>query len=173
MAMSTSSQGIWHQELIDGKQVWHFYPSHAMTLRPNAAVAAAATTIEAPPPVTSTDKIIVHPPGQFPAGAGAGGGAGGPQLTYNVYNTYNYPAAQQEAKKEVEAKKEQKQEGIMITEEEVRMDALLHEQAEALRMRRHLQTVDYGAGDVYGRRILFCDGWQITLDLEVTLSEVG
>lgn len=148
MAMSTSSQGIWHQELIDGKQVWHFYPSHAMTLRPNAAV--AATTIEAPPPVTSTDKIIVHPPGQFPAGTG-------PQLTYNVYNTYNYPVQQEEAKKEevkaVEAKKpEQKQEGILITEEEVRMDALLHEQAEALRMRRHLQTVDYGVGDVYGRR---------------------
>ncbi|KAH8149428.1 uncharacterized protein LAJ45_06507 [Morchella importuna] len=153
MALSTTSQGIWHQELIDGKQVWHFYPSHAMTLRPNAG-AVAATTIEAPPPVTSTDKIIVHPPGQFPAGAGGSGG-GGPQLTYNVYNTYNYPVAQQqqEAKKEeVKAVEAKKQEGILITEEEIKMDALLHEQAEALRMRRHLQTVDYGVGDVYGRR---------------------
>lgn len=138
--MSTASQGIWLQELVDGKQVWHFYPTNAMTIRPGAQV-------EAPPPVAPTDKIVVHPPGQHP---------GGPHFTYNVYNTYNYPAATTgaaaaapEQKKEAA---EPQQEGIRISEDEVKVDAMLHEQAEAIRMMRHLYTVDYGAGDVYGRR---------------------
>lgn len=103
--------------------------------------------------------------------------------TYNYNNTYNHvcpatvsaaataaaaaaaaAAAEAQAKAEAEAEAEAKAkaegeakakaEAIYISEDEVKLDAMLHEQAQALRQLHYLHTVDYGAGDPYGRRYM-------------------
>lgn len=98
--------------------------------------------------------------------------------TYNYNNTHNYvgvaeqaAVAEAEAKTKAEAEAKSKAEAeakaakakteaetkaeaeaIYISEDDVKLDAMLHEQAQALRQLYYFHTVDYGAGDPYGRR---------------------
>lgn len=60
--------------------------------------------------------------------------------------------AEAEAKAKSEAETKEEAEAIYISEDEVNLDAMLHEQAQALRQLYYFHTVDYGAGDPYGRR---------------------
>lgn len=133
------------------------------------------TPKEAPPPtdkntVTIDEKTIVL---HVPAGAtdqaqmliptlATGQVSGlGPgyynNCTYNFHNTYNYAGPVhhggyiQETAAQVEPEPEPERE-IQLTEDDVKMDAMLHEQVQALHQLHYLHTVDYGAGDVYGRR---------------------
>lgn len=101
--------------------------------------------------------------------------------TYNYNNTYNYvgvaeqaaaataAGAEAKAKAETEAKSKAEAEAkaakakaeaetkaeaeaIYISEDDFKLDAMLHEQIQALRQLYYFHTVDYGAGDPYGRR---------------------
>lgn len=60
--------------------------------------------------------------------------------------------AQVEAKAKAEADAKAEAEAIYLSEDDFKLDAMLHEQAQALRQLYYLHTVDYGAGDPYGRR---------------------
>lgn len=64
--------------------------------------------------------------------------------------------AQAEAKAKAKAEADTKEESaaIYLSEDDVKLDAMLHEQAQALRQLYYLHTVDYGAGDPYGRRYI-------------------
>lgn len=62
--------------------------------------------------------------------------------------------AQAEAKAKAEADAKEESGAIYLSEDDVKLDAMLHEQAQALRQLHYLHTVDYGAGDPYGRRYI-------------------
>lgn len=62
--------------------------------------------------------------------------------------------AQAEAKAKAEADAKEESTAIYLSEDDVKLDAMLHEQAQALRQLYYLHTVDYGAGDPYGRRYI-------------------
>lgn len=130
------------------------------------------TVKEVPPPantgaVTVYGKhVVLHAPSgavdqtQIPAGQDGVGYYS--NCTYNYHNTYNYTgaieqaaaaaAAATKAEEETKAKAKAEAEEICITEDDVKIDAMLHEQVQAIHQLHYLHTVDYGAGDVYGRR---------------------